>query len=280
MIKGKYLLIVLLLLVVPLFTTGCVDKNKIDSIEQTQKDILAKLEQIEANQKSAPQAAQPESPAADTVNEQLQKQILARLDRIEANQKNMAKAVQQAPAAAPQRPTVDFNQVHNIPIGSSPIKGRKEAPVTIVEFSDFQCPYCSRLQPTLNQVLAAYPKDVKLVFKDFPLSFHQQAKNAAKASRAAGEQGKYWEMHDMIFENYSQLNDNSYKDFAAKLQLNEAKFLADFSSNKYDALIQQDVAVGQSIGVGGTPTLFMNGKRMQGRSFDDFKTLIEGYLKK
>ncbi|MEW6600041.1 MAG: thioredoxin domain-containing protein [Nitrospirota bacterium] len=280
MIRTKYFLMVLLLLAVPFLMTACVDNNKIDSIEQMQKNILAKLDQIEANQKNAPQAVQPENTTDDSGTAQFQKQVLARLDQIEANQKTMAKAVQQVPAAAPQRPAVDYNKVHNIPIGMSPVKGRREAPVTIVEFSDFQCPYCSRLQPTIKQVLDAYPKDVKLVFKDFPLSFHQQAKNASKATRAAGEQGKYWEMHDMIFENYNQLNDNSYKEFASKLQLNEARFLADFSSNKYDALIQQDITLGQSIGVGGTPTLFMNGKRMQGRSFDDFKGLIEGYLKK
>ncbi len=267
----------LLLLVVPLCTAGCVDKKKIDSIEQMQKDILARLDRIEANQTSAQQVSPPEGPAVGSGAEQLQKQILARLDRIEANQKNMAKAVQQP---APQRPAVDFNRVYSLPVGSSAVKGNKNAPVTIVEFSDFQCPYCSKLQPTLKQVLAAYPNEVKLVFKDFPLSFHQNAKNAAKAARAAGEQGKYWEMHDLIFENYNQLNDNLYKDFAAKLQLNEAKFLADLNSKKYDNLIQQDIILGQNSGVGGTPTLFLNGKRMQGRSFDDFKAAIEGYLKK
>lgn len=275
--KLKYYFIMLLLFV-PLLTSGCVDKTKLDSIEQTQRDIIAKLDQIEDNQKNVPKVSQPESPVVDPAMEQMHKLILARLDKIEESQQNIAKAIQQP--AAPQRPAVDFNQVHNLPIGSSPIKGKKEAAVTIVEFSDFQCPYCSRLQPTLNQVLSAYPNDVKLVFKDFPLSFHQQAKNAAKAARAAGEQGKYWEMHDLLFENFSQLNDNSYKEFAAKLKLDEAKFMAAFQSNKYDNLIQQDITLGQGAGVGGTPTLFLNGKRMQGRSFDDFKTAIEGYLKK
>jgi protein-disulfide isomerase len=277
MIKGKYLLI-MLLLVVPLLTAGCVDKGKLDSIEQTQKDILAKLDRIEENQKSALKVSQPESPAVDSGAEQIQKQILARLDRIEANQKHMATAIQQPPA--PQRPAVDFDKVYNLPIGSSAVKGRKDAPVTVVVFSDYQCPYCARLEPTLNQVLAAYPKDVKLVFKDFPLSFHQNAKNAAKAARAAGEQGKFWEMHDLIFQNSSQLSDNLYKEFAAKLQLDEAKFLADFNSDKYDNLIQQDIMLGQNSGVGGTPTLYLNGKRMQGRSFDDFKAAIDRYLKK
>ena len=245
MIKGRNMLFTLMVLLIPVLFAGCVDKDKLDNIEAMQNEIIAKLDGLAENQK-----------------------------KILETQQIMAKA------APPQRPTIDFDKVHNLPIGSSAIKGKKEAPVTIVEFSDFQCPYCARLQPTLNQVLAAYPEDVKLVFKDFPLSFHQQAKNAAKAARAAGEQGKYWEMHDLIFKDFNKLTDDSYKQYAAQLKLDEARFLADFSSNKYDALIEQDINLGRTAGVSGTPTLFMNGKRMQRRSFEDFKAEIDGYLKK
>jgi len=210
------------------------------------------------------------------------------LDRIEQNQtdilaklKIVEEKIGKVPAAAAsRRPTIDYNKVHNLPIGSSAIKGNKDANVTIVEFSDFQCPYCARLQPTLRDVLKAYPNDVKLVFKDFPLSFHKQAKNAAKAARAAGEQGKYWEMHDLIFENFSKVNEKMFKDFATKLNLDMTKFLADFNGTKYDALIKQDINLGRQAGVTGTPSLFMNGKRMQRRSFDDFKEQIEANLKK
>ena len=237
MIKRKYFVVVMLLMV-PVLFGGCVDKEQLDTIEATQQEILAKL------------------------------------DKLEEAQKNMSKAFQ------PRRPTIDYNKVHNLPIGSSAIKGKKEAPITIVEFSDFQCPYCSRLQPTLTQVLDAYPNDVKLVFKDFPLSFHKQATNAAKASRAAGEQGKYWEMHDLIFKDFNKLTDNSFKAYATQLGLDITKFEADFNSNKYDKLIQEDISLGKSAGVSGTPTLFLNGKRMQKRSFDDFKATIDGYLKK
>ena len=245
MIKGINMFIALMLLLIPVLFAGCVDKNKIDNIEAMQNEIIAKLDGLAETQK-----------------------------KILETQQNMAKAV------PPQRPAIDFNKVYNFPIGSSAIKGKKEAPVTIIEFSDFQCPYCARLQPTLSQVLAAYPEDVKLVFKDFPLSFHKQAKNAAKAARAAGDQGKYWEMHDLIFKDFNKLTDDSYKQYAAQLKLDEAKFLADFNSNKYDALIEQDIVLGRSVGVSGTPTLFMNGKRMQNRSFEDFKAEIDGYLKK
>ncbi len=237
MSRLKYF-VISILFVLPFLAGGCVDTKKLDNIEATQQEILAKL------------------------------------DKIEEEQKNMSKAFQ------PRKPTVDYNKVHNFPIGTSAVKGNKNAPVTIVEFSDFQCPYCSRLQPTLQQVLDAYPNDVKLVFKDFPLSFHKQAKNAAKAARAAGEQGKYWEMHDLIFVDFNKLTDNSYKDYATRLKLDLAKFEADYSSTKYDKSIQDDINLGRGAGVTGTPTLFMNGKRMQRRSIDDFKASIDGYLKK
>jgi protein-disulfide isomerase len=178
------------------------------------------------------------------------------------------------------RPTIDYNKVHTIPLAKSAIKGNKNAPITVVEFSDFQCPYCARLQPTLVQVLEAYPKEVKLVYKHYPLSFHKQAKNAAKASEAAGEQGKFWEMHDLIFEKFNKLTDASFKEFAEQLGLDVNKFLADFNSNKYDMQIQQDINLARTVGVTGTPTLYMNGKRMQRRSFDDFKSSIDEILKK
>ena len=240
MIKGKSFFAVILLLILPVLFAGCMDTKQLERIEENQKDILAKL------------------------------------DKIEETQDTMAKAFQ----PQPQRPTVDFNKVYDLPIAGSAVKGKKDAPVTIVEFSDFQCPYCARLQPTLKQVLAAYPNDVNLVYKDFPLSFHQQAMNAAKAAHAAGEQGKYWEMHDLIFDNFNKLTDDSYKQFATQLKLDAAKFEADFKSSKYDQLIQESINLGRSSGVTGTPTLFMNGKRMQKRSFEDFKAGIEEILKK
>ena len=230
--------LVLILVIVPLLLAGCVDKEKIDSIDQTLMDMHDTLKNVEA-----------------------------KLDKLPKT------------AAAPQRPTVDYNKVYNIPLGTSAIKGNKSAPITVVEFSDFQCPYCARFSPTIDQVLKAYPNDVKFVYKDFPLSFHKQAKNAAKAARAAGEQGKFWEMHDLIFEKYATVNEVMFKEFATKLNLDMNKFLADFNSSKYDNLIQQDINLGRQSGVTGTPTLYMNGKRMQRRSFDDFKKAIESNLK-
>jgi protein-disulfide isomerase len=237
--KKKGNLAVLFLLVISLLLSGCVDNDRIDKVDQSLKDINATLKNIEAKLDKLPTTA----------------------------------------AAAPRRPAVDYNKVHNIPVGTSAIKGNKNAPVTVVEFSDFQCPYCARFSPTIDQVLKAYPKEVRFVYKDFPLAFHKQARNAAKAARAAGEQGKFWEMHDLIFEKYNLLTEDMFMEFASKLNLDINKFTADFKSNKYDALIQQDINLGRQAGVTGTPTLYMNGKRMRGRSFNDFKEGIDGYLK-
>jgi protein-disulfide isomerase len=236
--NNKISFIVLILLMAPLLLAGCVDKEKIDTMEQTLKDIHTTLKNVEA-----------------------------KLDKLPRT------------AAAPKRPAIDYNKVHNLPVGTSAIKGNKNAPITVVEFSDFQCPYCARFSPTIDQVLKAYPKEVKFVYKDFPLSFHKQAKNAAKAARAAGEQGKFWEMHDLIFEKYNLLTEEMFKEFAAKLNLDMNRFIADFNSNKYDQLIQQDINLGRKAGVTGTPSLYMNGKRMRGRSFNDFKQAIESNLK-
>lgn len=245
-------LIALLFLMIALLFTACVDKKKIDDFDKTQKEILAKLEAIEGK--------------VNTVE--------GKVNSIEKDQKEMMKAFK------PRRPTIDYNKVHNLPVGKSKVRGNANAPVTIVEFSDFQCPYCSRLQPTLEKVLKDFPNEARLVFKNFPLSFHKQAKNAARATHAAGEQGKYWEMHDITFKNFNKLTEDSFKEFAGKLGLDETKFMADYKSGKYDNQIQQDINLGRQAGVTGTPSLFINGKRMKGRSYDDFKNTIESYTKK
>ena len=245
---GIRVLMVLIILIVPLFV-GCIDNDEED------RAFNQRLEDIESSQQI----------------------ILTKIESIEANQKEMMKLVKSGKRA---KPSVDYNKTYNIPVANSPVRGNVKAPVTIFEFSDFECPYCARLQPTLKQVLEAYPDKVRLVYKDFPLSFHKQAKNASRAALAAGEQGKYWEMHDLIFKDYNKLNEDKFKEFANKLGLDMERFMKDSKSNQYDARIQRDIKLGAGIGVRGTPSLFMNGKRMGARSFDAFKTLIERYIKK
>jgi protein-disulfide isomerase len=239
----KKFFILTLVLSALLVLAGCTDNSALKEIQDTQQEILTS-----------------------------QKELLTKVTDIEKKIANIK--------TPPTRPTIDYNKVHNLPIGKSVVKGDKSAPVTIVEFSDFQCPYCSRLQPTLRDVLKAYPKDVKLVYKHFPLSFHKQAKNASKAAEAAREQGKFWEMHDVIYENFNKLTDKSFDEFAIKLGLDMEKFKADYASTKYDKMIQDDINLARKAGVTGTPSLFMNGKRMQRRSLDDFKQSIDKIIKK
>lgn len=140
------------------------------------------------------------------------------------------------------------------------VKGDPNAPVTIVEFSDFQCPFCSRwYEQTLPSLLENYIDEgkVKLVYRDFPLSFHPEAGPAAEAAECAGEQGKFWAFHDLIFENQGLLSNAQYKTWAADLGLNTGQFDDCLDTGKYSAEVQADFAAGSAAGVSGTPTFFL-----------------------
>jgi len=206
-----------------------------------------------------------------------QKDILTKLDGLSAGQKQIAKAGPARPAA--QRPTEDPNKVYDLKIGDSPVRGPADAPVTIVEFSDFQCPFCAQAHGLIEQVLKAYPKEVKFVYKNYPLPFHPNAMPAAKAAVAAGMQGKFYEMHDKIFANQRSLNEDFYIKAAGEIGLNVDKFKKDMASPEVQAEINTDMKEAQAAAVRGTPTIFINGKKPQGRSFDLYKNIIDGILK-
>src|SRR5688572_16423232 len=159
------------------------------------------------------------------------------------------------------------------------VLGPKDAPVTIVEFSDFQCPYCKRGADTVHQIAKEYPKDVRIVFKHNPLSFHKDAFLASEASMAAGEQGKFWEYHDKLFANQQKLDRASLEQYAQELQLDMAKFKSAIESGKFKAQIDESIKYAQSVGARGTPTFFVNGKLVRGaQPFDQFKPTIEQEL--
>ncbi len=167
-----------------------------------------------------------------------------------------------------------------IDITGSPVKGPANAKVTVVEFSDFQCPYCKRGKETMDELLKAYPNDVKLVFKNLPLPFHQQAMPAAKAALAAGKQGKFWEMHDALFNNQDKLADDFYKVKAKELGLDIAKFEKDFADPAIEKTIKDDAAVGGANGIQGTPGFFVGGVAVKGAyPIDYFKQIVERHLK-
>lgn len=207
-----------------------------------------------------------------------QKKILERLDAQDKVLQQILQKVQSMPAG---RPAVDPNKVYDIPIADSPIKGPKNARVTLVEFSDFQCPFCSRATTFANEILAAFPKDVKLVYKHLPLTqIHPNAMPAAKASIAAQKQDKFWEMHDALFAVYNQLTPENVTKAAEKLELDMKKFEADRNAPESEKLVQADMKLAQEVGVTGTPTFFLNGKRLSTRDVAVIKTMIEAELKK
>lgn len=150
----------------------------------------------------------------------------------------------------------------NVEVGDAPFLGPKDAPITIVEFADFQCPYCSMAVPTVQEVMKKYDGKVKLVFKNFPLSFHAQAMNAAVAADCAKAQGKYWEMHDKLFENHAKLDDALYGKLATAIGLDSGKFSACMKDPKIKSHVEAELAYGQSLGINGTPAFYINGVQL------------------
>ena len=160
------------------------------------------------------------------------------------------------------------------------VKGNADAPVTIVEFADFQCPFCSKVQPTLKDVLAKYKGQVKLAYQDFPLApIHAHAAMAAEASRCALAQGKFWEYHDALFADQSKLDKADLVKTAAALGMDQKAFESCLKSGKYKAAVQQDVEAGSQAGVSATPTFFINGTFLNGaQPKEEFEKAIDSAL--
>jgi protein-disulfide isomerase len=170
-----------------------------------------------------------------------------------------------APPAAPPAGAPTAAAVKKIDVPTdSPSFGPKAAKVTIVEWSDFECPFCGRVLPTLTKIKETYGKDVRVIFRHQPLSFHPNAKLAAEASMAAHEQGKFWEYHDKLFANQRALDRASLEKYAQELGLNAVKFKAALDSGKFRAKVEADAAAGAAVGANGTPTFFINGREFVG----------------
>jgi protein-disulfide isomerase len=182
-------------------------------------------------------------------------------------------AAAQGPAPVPSAPQkIDVRP-------DDPVRGNPKAPVSIVLFSDFQCPFCSRVGPTLAEVEKTYGNKVKVVWKHQPLPFHPNAMPAAEAAEAAREQGKFWQMHDKLFASQQELSPATYDRIAREIGLDVKKFQDSTKSGRNRARIQQDQALGQSVGAQGTPTMFVNGERVVGAvPFDQLKAVIDRQL--
>ena len=183
---------------------------------------------------------------------------------------------QPSPEQPSQKPVAEFKITKD-----DHIRGDFNAPITLVEFSDFECPFCERHYPTLNKILSDYKGKVRLVYKHFPLGFHPNAQKAAEASECADEQGKFWEYHDKIFENQSSgLSLDKFKQWAKDLGLDTQRFNACLDSGKYAQKVQADYQEGLQKGVNGTPATFINGQLVSGAlPYDSFKQIIDSILK-
>lgn len=159
------------------------------------------------------------------------------------------------------------------------IAGNKNAKIKLVEYSDFECPFCERAYPTFKQLIAEYGDKISIEYKHYPLGFHKNAQKAAEASECAGEQGKFWQFHDKIFENQKSLSPSALKQWAGDIKLNTAKFNSCLDSGKYAAKVNAHFTEGQSKGVNGTPTTYINGEEVVGaQPYEAFKAVIDKLL--
>lgn len=176
-------------------------------------------------------------------------------------------AVPQAPTAVPQAPT-NYGPVAEVDTNRDHILGPVNAKVTLIEYSDFECPFCQRHLPTLKQIMAEYPNDVRLVYRHFPLSqIHPNAQKAAEASECVAKLGgneKFWQMHDKLFENQTALNATTFARLAGEVGVNVDQFNNCLNSGEMSQRVMEDYASGNDSGVQGTPGTFVNGVLIEG----------------
>ena len=173
---------------------------------------------------------------------------------------------------------VSVNPIINFNFKDTPVKGPASAPVTITVFSDFECAYCARLPKILDQMAAAYPAEVRIAFKHYPLRSHDFALPAAQAAVAAQQQGKFWEFHDRLFEHFNELNEERVQEIVKELGLDSARFEKDRNADQTQRLIEADRREGYQAGVSGTPAMFINGKKQYRRDMNAIVDTIEREL--
>jgi len=202
--------------------------------------------------------------------------IVTRLNTLDQHLNNLSSA-QASSNGQSQGPV----HVDNISIEGSPFKGTKGTPITLVEFSDYECPFCQQATKVIDDILRDYPNKIFFVHKDFPLeTIHPHAFVAAEAADCAGEQNQYWPMHDLLFANHDKLTVVDFKQDAVQLNLNTAQFNTCLDGQKYATTIRLNMADGLGDQVNATPTFFVNGDRVVGGSADMLRQLIDHYLAK
>jgi len=210
--------------------------------------------------------------------------VEARLGRIEVQVSQAVRnaAAKPLPSMPPQRRGPDPDLLYDVDTVGAPVRGAADAPVTIVEFSDFHCPFCIRVVPTLDRVQTVYDGQVKIVWKHLPqIALHPQAPGAHVASVAAQRQGKFWEFHDQVFNNTEERNMDAYRRYARDLGLDMERFEQDLLEPSNKETVDVDVAEAQLMQITATPAFFINGRYLRGaKPFEDFAEMINEELER
>lgn len=254
-------------------------KSRGVTVEQLQKtEIDDKVLLVTEDQKRAVYESNPQ-PFAGKSEAEAFAQIEANLKRIRAAEARN-KFLGSLRAKTPVRVLLEPPRL-SIEAGDNPAMGPADAPVTIVEFSDFQCPACGRAYPTIKRLMQQYQGKVRLVFRDYPLAMHPQAPKAAEAAACAHEQGKFWDMHDRLFANQQKLAVADLKATASEMGLDTARFNACLDSGEFTNNWQADMAEGRKYGVSATPTFFINGRMIGGAApYQNFAAIVEEELQR
>jgi len=214
---------------------------------------------------------------ASVGEDQAIQQIVAGLGRQRQRERRSAFA-QDLRAKYPVEVLLDPFRVE-VDTAEAPTRGNPDAPVTIVEFSDFQCPFCVRARPTLKRVREVYGDEVRFAFRHFPLAFHELAPKAGEAAACAGEQDRFWEMHDRIWAHPGQLQQSDLEGHAEALGMDEDALTTCLDSGRHATTVREDSELGARLGVSGTPAFFINGRPLVGaQPFDAFAAVIDDEL--
>lgn len=252
-----------------LLLLGCDIEDRIDGVERVTQTLEEGV--VDANEEAEALRAELNAAKirADQVEEDrvaIEKRISSlekALDRVEAKVDAPPPPIPEVePTVAPGRP--DPTERYKVPVGDSASRGKDDAKVTLVMITDFQCPFCKRVQPTIRALERRYGDDLRVVVKHNPLPMHKRARAAAEAAEAARKQDKFWELHDLLYENNRALSDADIRTWAKRAGCDTSRFERDLGDSTTGRRIDDDVALAQRVGARGTPSFFVNGRYLSG----------------
>lgn len=267
-----------------LLALGCDTPQRVDGLERVtetlEEGVIASTKEVQSIREDL-EVATVRAVKAETARSALEE----RIDSLEtALARVEGKLDAPAPVLPPTEPSVkpgrpDPTERYRVPVGRSASRGSADAKVTLVMVTDFQCPYCKRVQPTIQALERRYGSDLRIVVKHNPLAFHKQARPAALAAEAAHEQGKFWELHELLYENNRSLSDKDILRWAKEAGCDMSRFRADRAKATLSRRVDEDIALAKKVGARGTPAFFVNGRFLSGAQPEAaFATVIDAEL--